>query len=139
VRARNRGLFVYGITSAQLRILETMRDHPGENLSVIAWRLDLTRQAVHRVVHDLVRHLFVSLERDPQDRRAVIPKVTIFGSVYAEGALDWHETAGAELIAGLRLLDIQFASAMLDRLWRRTPSGNEPTRNVRSWNEDELG
>jgi len=129
VRARNRGLFVCGLTSAQLRILETMRDHPGENLSAIAWRLDLTRQAVHRVVHDLVRHLFVRLERDPQDRRAVIPKVTSFGSVYSEGGLNWHEEAGAKLISELRLIDIQFANAMLERLWRRTPSGMEPPGN----------
>jgi len=121
VRARNRGLFEHAVTSAGLRIIETMQEHPGEHLSSIAVRLDLSRQAIHRVIHDLERQEFVSLKRDPHDRRARIPVLTDLGAIYAEGALAWQERAGEKLIANLRLVDIQFARALLDRLWRRSP------------------
>jgi len=121
VRTRNICLEELGLTSARLRILEVIALYPGSNLSAIAARLDLSRQAVHRVVHDLVREEMLVLRRDPADGRALTPVITEFGDIYATGALEWQAGASLELTSILRLEDLQFTKAVADRLWREMP------------------
>jgi DNA-binding MarR family transcriptional regulator len=119
VRTRNRDLFELGISSAGLRIVEVILEDPEANLSVIARVLDLSRQAVHRVVRGLVRLGFLGLRRDPRDRRARIPWITDFGDIYIRDAMACQERAGRELTAMTRLIDLQFATALARRLWQR--------------------
>jgi DNA-binding MarR family transcriptional regulator len=119
VRTRNRDLFDLGLSSAGLRIVEVILEHPDANLSVIARVLDLSRQAVHRVVRGLVRLGFLSLRRDPRDGRARIPSITDLGDIYIRDAVACQERAGRDLIAMTRLIDLQFATMLARRLWQR--------------------
>ena len=45
----------FGLTHARLRVLRAIATLPGACIAELARELDLTRQAVHRVVHDLRR------------------------------------------------------------------------------------
>ena len=87
VRYRNRDLRGYGLTSARMRILEVIGAHGGSSISEIARRLDLSRQAVHRVVHDLVALGLLRLHARDRDRRARIPMLNRFGEAGVDFAV----------------------------------------------------
>ncbi len=125
VRTRDLDLFELGLSSAALRILEVIAEYPQANLSAIAVVLDLSRQAVHRVVRDLVRQEFLTLRRDSGDRRALIPSITEFGAGYFSSALACQEDALRELTSMTRLIDLQFATALARRLRQRVTPGPE--------------
>jgi DNA-binding MarR family transcriptional regulator len=128
VRTRNREFFELGLSSAAFRILEVIREHPQANMSAIAFHLDLSRQAVHRVARDLVRQEFLTLRRDPRDRRSLIPTITEFGADYFSGAVYCQERVLLEMTSMTRLIDLQFATALARRLWRRVTPGPEARR-----------
>ena len=62
-RIRTNALGEFGLSDAQLRIVKIIQAEPGVSISTIARLLDLSRQAVHRVVHHLARDNYVTLKR----------------------------------------------------------------------------
>ncbi len=66
-RIRTNALAEFGLTDAQLRVVKIVEVEPGISISQIARRLDLSRQAVHRVVHRLAKDNYLDLR--PSRRR----------------------------------------------------------------------
>ena len=118
VRRRNRALREFALTSARLRILDVLTEYPDSNLSVIARRLDLSRQAVHRVLHDMVDIGLIDLHPDEHDRRAWVPVINDVGKVTAEFARRWQLLSAQPITAGYSLEQLQYARYLADRLWR---------------------
>jgi DNA-binding MarR family transcriptional regulator len=129
VRTRTRRTSELGLTSARLRILEQLLECPGISITGIAFRLDLCRQAVHRVVHDLARAGYLTLERGrADDRRAVIPNITARGWACTYVALEWQRDFSGALTLMFGPRDLQFTAMAVDRLWRHLSSAQEAGR-----------
>jgi DNA-binding transcriptional ArsR family regulator len=108
-----------GLTCAQLRVLEVLIEHPDSNISEIARDLDLSRQAVHRVVHLLADAGFLSLEKNRRgDRRAVIPQLSETARFCAIDGITWQRNFLRVLTGPFRLHDLQFTAMAIDRIWR---------------------
>lgn len=69
--------------------------------SDIAQKMGVTRQAVHQTINELVQSGFVSLENDPNDKRAKIVSFTEVGFNLASDALKSLREVEAELAARL--------------------------------------
>jgi len=66
------------LTPAQLMLLASLGPD-GARLSDLARALGVSRQAVHQMVHELVRHDLVELIRDPNDARVRRARLTEAG------------------------------------------------------------
>ncbi len=98
VRLRSGTLCELGLTHARLRILRVIASEPDISISQIARVLDLSRQAVHRVAHDLMDCGLIELETTWRDRRARIAKLTDYGRFIANIAMKWEQEWTAHLL-----------------------------------------
>jgi DNA-binding MarR family transcriptional regulator len=89
-RIRDAALHEFGVTHAQLRVLNVAATAPGSSLSDIARTLDLTRQAVHRVAHLLERCGFLTLSRGRGRGRPLRAYVGERTGVAAHAAQQWE-------------------------------------------------
>jgi DNA-binding MarR family transcriptional regulator len=80
----------FGLTHARLRVLRAIATHPGACIAALARNLDLTRQAVHRVVHDLRRMNLLELVPSSRSARERVPKLKAAGRVASECGLRWE-------------------------------------------------
>lgn len=79
-----------GLTHARLRVLRAIATHPGACIAELARELDLTRQAVHRVIHDLHRMNLLDLAPSTRSARERVPKLKAAGRVASHCGLRWE-------------------------------------------------
>lgn len=122
-RTRNNHLWELELTSAQLRVLETLSENPGSGISEVARHLDLSRQAVHRLVHVLAGKGYLTLpHREPGDRRRLAPGLDPHAALCTQSAIRvqrelWREFTD-ELTGAIPPTDLQLTAMTLDRIWR---------------------
>lgn len=90
-RIRSGTLSELALTHARLRILAVVAATPNLSMSQIARSLDLSRQAVHRVVHALERARMLALEKASGRRREWRVSLTNLGTHIAALALPWEQ------------------------------------------------
>jgi GntR family transcriptional regulator, transcriptional repressor for pyruvate dehydrogenase complex len=78
---RDRLVEELGLTSARWQIIETVGQQPGPvSAAHIARQLQISRQAVQRVLNDLAKLGLVQLAADAADKRAQLVSITLQGS-----------------------------------------------------------
>lgn len=112
-RLHSRANVEYGLTHARARILDALRAAPGMNISALAFRLGLTRQSVHRVVHAMEGVRLLRL--DPRGRRDLIPTLTMLGRAVAAQAAADDEDWWARLLRNVPTRDLDILAAHLRR------------------------
>jgi DNA-binding MarR family transcriptional regulator len=80
----------FGLTHARLRVLRAIATHPGACIAALARELDLTRQAVHRVIHDLRRMNLLDLVPSHRSARERVPRLKAAGRVASDCGLRWE-------------------------------------------------
>jgi DNA-binding MarR family transcriptional regulator len=118
-RTRNARLWELELTSAQLRVVDAIRERPGWGLSELARYLDLSRQAVHRLVHVLAGKGYLKLPpRRRGDRRRLVPQLDTDSALCIEGAIEGQCEFWRDLTAAFPPRDLQFTAMEIDRIWR---------------------
>lgn len=119
VRLHTRANAEHALTHARSRILDALLEAEGYNISELAWRLDLTRQSVHRVVHEMERARLLRLERP--GKRDVLPKLTMLGRAIAKQAVSDDEDWWARLLRNFPTRDLDLVAAHLRRYLAELP------------------
>ena len=97
-RIRTNALGEFGLSDAQLRVVKIVQAEPGVSISRIARLLDLSRQAVHRVVHCLALDGYVSLQRNRGRGRPMEVHLSPQSEPDARAAREWElEWMGRDL------------------------------------------
>lgn len=106
-----------GLTAAQWHVLSVVSDAE-MTVSAMARRLGLSRQAVQRVVNDLLESRHLSTRPNLHDRRAPLVTLTDSGRSTLRQLFDSSDTTRAELLmrSGVRQEDLQQARTTLQRL-----------------------
>lgn len=89
-RIRTNALGEFGLTDAQLRVVKIVAAEPGLSISVIARQLDLSRQAVHRVVHRLAQDRYLMLQRGRRRGRPMEVRLSLRSAPDARAAREWE-------------------------------------------------
>ena len=89
-RIRTNALAEFGLRDAQLRVVKIVEVEPGISISQIARRLDLSRQAVHRVVHRLARDNYLELRRGRRRGRPMEVSLSHTSGRDARAAREWE-------------------------------------------------
>lgn len=113
---------LYGLTHARLRVLRAIHEHRGASISELGRALDLSRQAVHRVVHDLARMQWLKLERGTRSRRERIPRLLAAGRVASRCGLDWERDWFENLGERASLEQLQGIGRLSSHYRRRLPT-----------------
>ncbi len=103
-----------GLTSARWQVLGAV-SLAGRPLTMaqVARRMGLTRQAVQRVTKDLVQHGFVTLEPNPDHKRARLIRLSARGEAAATEAHHRQATWMLTLGAGVETARVADALALL--------------------------
>lgn len=109
----------YGLTHARVRILDALLAARDMNISELAWRLDLTRQSVHRVVHAMQSAGLLWLR--PRGKRELLPTLTLLGRVLAQQALSDDRDWWARLSRNVPTRDLDLMAAHLRRYLKELP------------------
>ena len=97
-RIRINALGEFGLSDAQLRIVKIVEAEPGVSISRIARLLDLSRQAVHRVVHRLAQDDYVTMQRSRRRGRPMEVSLSRQSARDAQAARRWElEWMGRDL------------------------------------------
>lgn len=97
-RIRTNALAEFGLSDAQLRIVKIVEAEPGVSISRIARLLDLSRQAVHRVIHRLALDSYVTLQRSRARGRPMEVRLAPQSAPDARAAREWEiEWMGRDL------------------------------------------
>ncbi len=109
-----------GLTSARWQVIGAVAlEERALTVSQIARRMGLSRQAVQRVVNDLVRNGLAALKNNPDHRRAPLIALTAMGeAAYAE-ADRRQRTWGSGLAEGLDPATLKAALTLLRELRAR--------------------
>ncbi|ARG97083.1 MarR family winged helix-turn-helix transcriptional regulator [Legionella micdadei] len=104
------------LTGAQSRILATLR---GENLTIseVGRRLGISRQAVHKIVSQLVNEGILSLEPMPENNRDKIIVFTEKGVVLKETAKKALKKLDDEVKEKLGDKDFELLKEILSKPW----------------------
>jgi DNA-binding MarR family transcriptional regulator len=89
-RLRTGAMGGFALTHARLRVLRVIASRRGDCISDIARELDLSRQAVHRVVHDLLRMRLITLTESSRSGRARVPRLAAAGRVAVKCGVGWE-------------------------------------------------
>jgi DNA-binding MarR family transcriptional regulator len=89
-RLRDNACAEFGLTHAQMRVLAVVREMDWVELSFVAKTLDVTRQAVHRVVRDLARMQYLLIERGTSTGRPLILSLDEHRKIEIDGAFAWE-------------------------------------------------
>jgi DNA-binding MarR family transcriptional regulator len=127
-----------GLTSARWQVLSAVaRAAQPAPVAHIAREMGLTRQAVQRVVHDLVRAELVTLDPNPHHRRASVVRLTAAG-VTATAAVTKREVRWANALAealeahGHSAVALEATAAVVGALARRLAEGGDAQAVLRS-------
>jgi len=120
-RLRSGATAKFALTHARLRVLGAIARTPGLCISDIARELDLTRQAVHRVVHDLVELKMLELQRSPRSSRERIPRLIAGGRVAAGCGLGWERRWFERLGEAIETGTLQWMHGQAQRHRRQLP------------------
>lgn len=118
-RLHSRANAEHALTHARARILDVLLEAEGYNISELAWRLDLTRQSVHRVVHAMEDAGLLRLERP--GKRYLLPKLTMLGRAIAKQAVSDDEDWWARLMRNIPTRDLDIVAAHLRRYLSELP------------------
>jgi DNA-binding MarR family transcriptional regulator len=107
----------HGCTAAQWHVLSVVSEAE-MTVSAAARRLGLSRQAVQRVVNDLLRSGHLSARPNPDDRRAPLVSLTGAGRTTLRQLFDGSDAARDALLqrSGVGLEDLQRARSTLQHL-----------------------
>ncbi len=102
----------------------------------------LSRQAVHRVVHDMVRLQMIELDASSRSTRERVPKLIAGGRVAAWCGLRWERRWFEQLAEGIATTSLQWMRNQAQRHCRRLPwrvddplelEQQEPPASWRPW------
>lgn len=104
------------LTDAQSRILATLR---GENLSIseVGRRLSISRQAVHKIVSQLVKEDILALTPAPENNRDKVIIFTSNGALLKETANKALKKIDDEVRQKLGEKDFSFLKSILSKEW----------------------
>ena len=106
-----------GLTSARWQVLEALdRDPAHPTVSQIARRLGLSRQAVQRIVNDLVKIDMLELHPDDNDKRSQKISITIIGQTAIYNASRLHQIWCADFNSRLYGVPVDIATRILSSL-----------------------
>ncbi len=109
-----------GLTSARWQVLGAVALSPVPlPVAHVARNMGLTRQAVQRVVDDMLEQGLVRLEPNPHHRRAMLVVMTEQGAAAYGRAIERQEQWADELAAGLAPDDVEAAGTLLRALQDR--------------------
>lgn len=89
-RLRDNCLAEFGLTHAQLRVIAVIHHMKWAELSLVARTLDVSRQAVHRIVRRLQAERYLIVERGDGTGRPLILSLDPLRRIEIDGALDWE-------------------------------------------------
>jgi DNA-binding MarR family transcriptional regulator len=111
-----------GLSPSDTRIVRVAQERPDLCISRIAARLDLSRQAVHRSVHRLVRAKILTVRRVAMPGRPLLVRVFPENAACVDAAASWERRfAGALLSPRLTRDDLDEIAAFGGALRRRLP------------------
>ncbi|MFJ4338354.1 MarR family winged helix-turn-helix transcriptional regulator [Streptomyces sp. NPDC088915] len=112
-----------GLRLWHLTVLALLSDLGPQMKTVLAARLDMNASDLVRIVNDLVRTGYVECDRDPEDRRRVVVRLTSEGgSALAELGAD-VASADDELLAPLDAEERRLLSSLLRRVHAHLEAG----------------
>lgn len=120
-RLRTGATASFGLTHARLRVLRVISQRRDDCISDIARELDLTRQAVHRVVHDLQRMQFITLAPGSRSARQRIPKLLAAGRVAVKCGLEWERDWFENLGESANTRSLRWIDCLAQRYRRHLP------------------
>ena len=120
-RLRSGTLNELGLTHARLRVLGVVAKSAELSMSQIARYLDLSRQAVHRVIHDLVKANVLTLSRPQRNRKIRIAELTTHGRAVAELALPWENDWTGEVLANAAAATLRGIAAQVNYIREKLP------------------
>lgn len=120
-RLRSGATAKFALTHARLRVLGVVSRMPGLCIADIARELDLTRQAVHRVVHDLVALQMLELQPSARSGRERIPRLDAAGRVAAWCGLGWEHHWYEQLGEAFETRTLQWLQGQVQRYRRQLP------------------
>jgi len=120
-RLRGGATAKFALSHARLRVLGVVSRTRGLCISDIARELDLTRQAVHRVVHDLVELKMLELAPSTRSARERIPRLIAGGRVAAWSGLGWERRWFEQLGRDIETKTLQWMHGQAQRHRRRLP------------------
>jgi DNA-binding MarR family transcriptional regulator len=120
-RLRSDATAKFALTHARLRVLGVIARTRDLCISDIARELDLTRQAVHRVVHDLVELQMLELAPSTRSARERIPRLIAGGRVAAWCGLGWERRWFEQLGRDIQKTTLQWMHHQAQRHRRRLP------------------
>ena len=106
-----------GLTSARWQVLGaiTLEGRP-QTVAQIARRMGLSRQAVQRVVHDLVAHGLVQLADNPDHKRAPLVALTDDGKTNYDKAIERQDAWASSLAEAFSPEEVILALDVLKKL-----------------------
>jgi DNA-binding MarR family transcriptional regulator len=120
-RLRSGAAAKFALSHARLRVLGVVARTRGLCISDIARELDLTRQAVHRVVHDLVELQMLELVHSNHSARERIPRLIGGGRVAAWSGLGWERRWFEQLGRDIETTTLQWMHGQAQRHRRQLP------------------
>lgn len=121
VRIRSGTLRELGLTHARLRVLAVVAATANLSISQIARELDLSRQAVHRVVHDLEHARMLLIDTPTHNRRSRRVRMASLGRHIAALALPWERDWTSLVLDGLRIHELNEGAARSRLLRSKLP------------------
>jgi DNA-binding MarR family transcriptional regulator len=89
-RLHDNALAEFGLTHAQMRVIAIVHGMEWVELGRVAKTLDVTRQAVHRIVRDLERAQYLVIERGKSTGRPLILALDRRRKIEIDAALAWE-------------------------------------------------
>ena len=122
-----------GLTSARWQVLEALdRDPAHPTVSHIARKLGLSRQAVQRIVNDLVKIDMVALTPDKNDKRSYIVTVSETGKVAIGHANKVYQNWCANFLDRMHGVPAEIATRILSSIYnydKNIPENRASTKN----------
>lgn len=110
--------FSFDGTIAQLRILVLLRVQDSARMSSIASELGIALPTATGIVDNLVKKDLVTRETDPQDRRAVICRLSPEGQQFVNKIWVSGQSQMKKLLDGLKIDQLEKAAEVADILYR---------------------
>ena len=103
------------VTTAQLRLLYEVREHPGGSGAQMARALFVSPQSAQAMLARAVERGWIARGKDPENERLVTVRLTPAGTRLLQHAEAVARTIEAEVWAGVSIQDLRFVSGILER------------------------
>ncbi|MGW6719633.1 MarR family winged helix-turn-helix transcriptional regulator [Streptomyces sp. NPDC054995] len=104
------------VTSQQFAVLNALAASPGIDQRTLAAATSLDRSTVNIILRRLTDHAYVSQNRDPEDRRRTVLRLTAEGIRLIETLIPRAQSINSELLQVLPAGDREAALRILRRL-----------------------